>query len=123
MEGIKKKLKAGVLDGLDRANMLRMHRGEIRKFQDPRRKAIYETVQLTREQQEQIDELYITNYGEKIPYTWHRHFTAFTGKFDPGYLPELLFIPEFEHFMNLDSACYKVLADKNLLPVISKWGG
>ena len=119
MSGIKRKVKLGLLNEIDRASMLYMRKLEKNKFKDPRRKAIYETVQLTREQEQQIDELYLSNYGEKIPYTWHRHFTAFTGQFDLNYFPEMLFIPEFEHFMNPDSAYNRELEDKNILPLIS----
>lgn len=92
---------------------------EIKKFMDPRRKAIYETVELTDEQKKLIDHLYESYYGEKIPYTWHRHFTAFTGKFDPAYFPELLYIPEFEYLMNPDRNYAAVYEDKNVLPMIA----
>ena len=118
-----KKIKIGLLDEFDRADISRRRRIEIRKFQDPRRREIYESVQLSKGQEEQIDELYLANYGEKIPYTWHRHFTAFTGRFDPGYLPELLYIPEFEHYMNLDKSYTNAFSDKNLLPILAAGGG
>lgn len=39
------------------------HRSEIRKFQDSRRKEIYEKVQLTDLQKNQIKELFEKNYG------------------------------------------------------------
>lgn len=104
--------------------MIRLRREyETRKFEDPRRSKIYESVDLTSEQKQQIDELYLTNYGEKIPYTWHRHYTAFTGNFDPAYFPELLYIPEFEHFMNRDAAYRKVVSDKNILPLLAAGAG
>ena len=57
-------------------------KNEIRKFKDPKRVAIYETINLSEKQMKEIDALYVTHYGKKIPYTWHRHFTAFTGNFD-----------------------------------------
>lgn len=93
---------------------------EKRKFRDPRRKKIYETVHLTDEQIRETNELFIKNYGKKVPLTWHRHFTAFTGNFDKNYLPELLFIPELQHFLNFDVDRYKILADKNFLPLVAK---
>jgi hypothetical protein len=103
----------------DRWRIYRRRRHEIKKFEDPRRIQIYETVDLTAEQKKQIDDLYKTYYGEKIPYTWHRHFTAFTGHFDVNYFPELLFIPELEYFMNAKIEYNKVFADKNVLPMIA----
>ena len=97
-----------------------LQRQEIKKFKDPRRVAIYSSVQLSKEQKAQIDNLYVSNYGCKIPYTWHRHYTAFTGKFDVNYFPELLYIPEFEHFLNYNQPYAKVLSDKNLLAYLAQ---
>lgn len=62
---------------------------EIKKFKDKRRKKIYKSVVLTKDQK-QIDVYFKKYYGKKIPYTWHRHYTAFTGNFDYRYMPELL---------------------------------
>lgn len=90
------------------------------KFKNPRRKDIWQSIILTKQQEKQIDDIFVTNYGKKIPYTWHRHFTAYTGNFDPCYFPELLYIPEFEHFMNIDKEYCKVFADKNVLPILAK---
>lgn len=96
---------------------------EINKFNDKRRRAIYETVQLTEKQKKAIDDLYTENYGEKIPYIWHRHYTAFTGHFDVNYFPELLFIPEFERYCNLYQSFVSVLCDKNFQPFVAKAAG
>lgn len=93
------------------------------KFEAPERKAIYESVILTDEQIGEIDALYEKNYGTKIPYIWHKHFTAFTGNFDSRYFPETLYIPEFEYYMNLDNAYVKVLEDKNFIPMVAKGVG
>lgn len=93
---------------------------EITKFEDAQRKKIYETVHLTNEQKAEIDEVFLDNYGYPILDTWHRHYTAFTGEFDKYYFPELLYIPEFEFYMNQNKAYNIVLEDKNFLPVIAK---
>lgn len=99
-----------------------LHWSEIRKFRDPRRKAIYEKVQLTESQKESIKSLFEKNYGG-VPDIWHRHYTAFTGHFDVNYFPELLYIPEFEHFMNYQVEYAHVFEDKNVLPQIAKFAG
>lgn len=104
----------------DRKKIAKARNVEIKKFEDPRRIDIYSKVILSKEQESEIDELYEKNYGEKIPHTWHRHFTAFTGKFDKYYFPELLFIPEFERFMNINASYAKVFEDKNVLPYLAK---
>lgn len=94
---------------------LNMVRGEIKKFKDPRRIKIWSKINLTEEQIKEIDKLYLENYGKKIPYTWHRHFTAFTRQFDKNYFPEILYIPKFENYMNPHKEYVKVFEDKNLL--------
>lgn len=119
---VKLKIKNFLKDSYDRFLIYRRRKSEIKKFEDARRKNIYEKVILSKEQKSAIDRLYLENYGEKIPYTWHRHFTAFTGNFTEKYFPELLFIPEFEHFMNLFPAYTKTMSDKNLLFLIAQSG-
>lgn len=89
------------------------------KFRDKRRAAIYSKVRLTSEQKNAIDAFYRENYGKKTPHIWHRHYTAFTGKFDLNYFPELLYIPEFECFMNLDRRVAEILTDKNFLALVA----
>lgn len=117
------KIKAFLKDNLDKLQIMRMRQAEKRKFQDARRKKITESVILTSEQMKAIDDVFLPNYGEKIPYTWHRHYTAFTGQFDPRYFPELIYIPEFERFENLWPEYDKVFADKNVLPIFAKHCG
>ena len=98
----------------------RSKKNEIKKFKDKRRVSIYSKINLSKEQKKQIDDFYITNYGKKIPYTWHRHYTAFTGNFDPMYFPELLYIPVFERFMNFNTGFRQAMGDKNFLSIIAK---
>lgn len=93
---------------------------EKNKISNPRRQNILGQVRLTGDQIEKVNELYINNYGEKIPLDWHRYFTAYTGKFDENYFPELLYIPEFEHFMNINKGYSVAFSDKNLLPFIAE---
>lgn len=114
-----KKIKNYIDNIFDNIIIYRKKKVEVKKFNDARRKKIYTSVILTNEQKQEIDKLYINNYGKKIPYTWHRHFTAFTGKFDSRYFPELLYIPEFEHYMNQKKSYIHVYSDKNVLPKIA----
>lgn len=104
---------------LEKRRHRKMIQAENKKFDDPRRVAIWSTVQLTEEQKRQIDELFGKYYGKKVPYTWHRHFTAFTGHFDPCFIPETLFIPEFEYYMNSNREYIRVFSDKNILSMIA----
>lgn len=116
-------LKNVILNFVDRLIVIRKKYIEIRKFQDPRRRRITNSIQLTIDQKNEIDDFYTKNYGSRIPYTWHRHYMAFTGKFDVHYFPELIYIPEFERYMNLWPEYGKALSDKNLFPYIAKATG
>lgn len=103
-------------DLVDRYYDYSRHKCEIDKFKDSRRVSIFSKIQLTEEQKKQIDAFYIKNYGKKIPYIWHRHYTAFTGKFDVTYFPELLYIPEFEYYQcTRYSSHTKTMGDKNII--------
>lgn len=88
---------------------------ERKKVNDKRRRELY--ADLTIEQQKDIDNFYIKNYGEKIPYNWHRLYTSYTGNFDFKYFPEFLAIPLLERIWNSNK--YKnAFADKNVLPLL-----
>lgn len=113
------KIRTWFFDKYEDYNINKAKKRTLRKFQDPRRVAIYSSVELTEEQKAAIDKLYLENYGEKVPHIWHRHFMAFTGKFDAKYIPETLYIPEFERFMNVDLMYRMPLTDKNMIPLIA----
>lgn len=119
ISGIKRKIKTDLRRLQENKEIRMSRRREIKKFQDPRRVAIYSRVCLSDSQMAEIDKVYKNNYGEAIPYTWHRHFMAFTGRFDPLYFPEYLFIPEFERFMNPDKCYTRVFGDKAVLPLVA----
>ena len=117
---IRKKVKRTLLKTFDNMIVNRKRKWEIKKFKDLRRVPIWSSVNLTKEQKDAIDKLYLENYGEKIPHTWHRHFTAYTGNFDVNYFPELLFIPEFEYYMNINKAYTNAFYDKNVMPFFAE---
>lgn len=123
MKKILKKILRYVKNRFELYKMSYSRKNQIKKFKDPRRVAIWSKVELTDEQKQAIDSFYLENYGEKIPHIWHRHFTAFTGKFDVKYFPELLFIPEFERFMTLHREYAQVFTDKNMLPMLAASAG
>ena len=117
-----RKIKTYLIDEYDKFYIRKCRSNEIKKYKDTRRTDIYSTIKLSDKQMREIDDLYMDNYGEKIPYTWHKHFTAFTGNFDKYYFPELLYIPEFEHFMNYRNGFVKVLNDKNFIDLVAHGG-
>jgi len=101
---------------LDKITIMSLKLGEKRKVKDSRRKNLIDTVVLTKEQKNKIDEFFKANYGKKIPYHWHRLYQSFTGTYNEKYFPEILFSTEFEKRAN-DSRYRYVLDDKLLLPV------
>ena len=115
----KKLLKYGN-DCFDTLMIKHLKKGELRKIANSRRQEILKQTILSEDQKRKINELFVNNYGEKIPFCWHQYFTAYTGNFDEKYIPELLFVPEFEHYINLKTAYVEVFADKNVIPLIAK---
>lgn len=111
----RKRIKMMLLGFLDRLEQMNATRVEKTKYQDKRRIEKYKSIILTKEQINEINDLYISNYGKRIPTTWHRSYTAYSGTFDKYYFPEVLYIPRFERYMNFDRGLASVLENKNLL--------
>ena len=97
---MKNAIKDQIFDTAENLLVRRARKAEIAKFRDPKRTAILDRADLSEAQKRGIDDFYLENYGRKIPYTWHRHNLAISGNFDVRFFPELLFIPEFERYMN-----------------------
>lgn len=116
----KKKIKQFLLGQLDNLEHINAVIGEKKKFRDKRRVEICNSTKLSQEQIDSVEKLYKDNYGKKIPLTWHKSYTAYTGRFDKYYFPEILYIPEFERYMNYNQSLANVLEDKNLLYVFAK---
>lgn len=116
----KKKIKQFLLGQFDNLEHINAVIGEKKKFRDKRRVEICNSTKLSQEQIDSVEKLYKNNYGKKIPLTWHKSYTAYTGRFDKYYFPEILYIPEFERYMNYNQSLANVLEDKNLLYVFAK---
>jgi hypothetical protein len=116
----KKEIKQFLLGQLDNLEHINAVMGEKKKFRDKRRIEICNSTKLSQEQIDSVEKLYKNNYGKKIPLTWHKSYTAYTGRFDKYYFPEILYIPEFERYMNYNQSLANVLEDKNLLYVFAK---
>lgn len=117
---LRSNLKNVMLELYGKYRINRSRKNEINKISDQRRQNILGKVHLTEDQIEKVNELYINNYGEKIALDWHKYFTAYTGNFDENFFPELLYIPEFEYFMNLNKGYDVAISDKNLLPLVAE---
>lgn len=114
-----RRMKSMYKNFIEQLKIFRLQKKEKNKFNDKRKKEIYNSVSLTKEEKKNIDFLFKRNYGKKISYIWHKYYTAYTGKFDQNYFPELLYIPRFEYYMNFNKAYCSVFEDKNILPLIA----
>ena len=88
-----------------------------------RRRAVVKGFELTREQKREIDAFYRENYGRRIPYDWHRYYSAHSGVFCAQYIPEFIYNTYFERYMNPEDSYNEVLADKNFLPYVAQAAG
>lgn len=88
--------------------------GERKNIQ--KKKKLWESVELTSEQEQQIQAFYMKHYGKKIPTMWHRLYTSYTGVFHYDYFPEILLSTRLEPITNPYREA-EFLGDKNLLPL------
>ena len=103
-----------------RYKMKRERKVEIDKIHEDRRIKIYDSITLSKQQTDEIDRFFLKNLGEKVGYEWHREYSAYTGNFDYRYFPEILYIPEFEKYMNPNMSYNTVFENKNILPIIAR---
>ena len=118
-EGLKKRLK----NFQDKRFISGHRKVELNKSIEAERVKLYENIILTEKQIREIDNLFLLNYGEKIPYNWHRIYTSYTGHFDAYYFPEYLYISEFEHFMIPDKQYADVMENKNIISILARGVG
>lgn len=123
IEKIQRSCSKILKDAYDDFAIFKSRRRQKNKYKDNRRIEICKSAPLTKEQKKSIDAFYKTYYGKTIPYVWHQNFMAHSGKFDKKYFPELLYIPEFERFMNSKIEYAKAFSNKNVLPVIAQNAG
>lgn len=98
-------------------------RKEKKQLKDPNFLKVAQSYNISKENKEAIDDFFMANLGEKIPYTWHQYFSAHSGVFNPHYFPDTLFGPYFEHYMNYKRHYGFVFEDKNVIPYIATCAG
>lgn len=94
-------------------------RKEISHLNDSKFLQVANSHTLSNEEKKSIDDFFLANWGEKIPYGWHQYFSAHSGVFDPQYFPNVLLGPYFEHYMNYKRHYGFVFEDKNVIPYIA----
>lgn len=74
-------------------------------------------VELTKEQEREIQDFYVPLVGYKIPTDWHRYFYARTGLFSVRYIPTSLYRLELTGRLNQLPWCVP-FSDKNLNDIV-----
>lgn len=82
-----------------------------------KKRALCESVVLSKEQRREIDAFFQKHYGKKMPYHWHRLYQSYTGTYCKDYFPEILLSTELEPTLN-NRETAKLLSDKNLLELL-----
>ena len=98
---------------------LALNFGEKKKIKDPRRKKIYDSVNLSDEQQKEIQDFFEENYGKKIDLRWHKLYQSFTGKYDKKYFPEILFSTMLEPRLS-NRKIASLFTDKSMVELLYK---
>ena len=112
-------VKDVIINAYSKYQMSRNRSVEIKKIHEPSRVKIYDSIKFSKDQEEEINSLFRENLGEVVSHEWHREYTAYTGNFDYRYFPEVLYIPEFEKYMNPNDAYNSVFENKNILPALA----
>lgn len=86
---------------------------------NPKRVSLQKRFPLSDSQKKEVDDYYMTYYGSKIPYDCHQNFAVHTGVFRPDYFADFLFVPFFEHFMNVKREYALSISDKSVFPFIA----
>ena len=71
----KKKIKLMLLGAMDRLEQINATQVEKNKYKDKRRIQICNSTKLSKEQIAEVDNLYVDNYGKKIPLCWYESYT------------------------------------------------
>lgn len=74
-------------------------------------------VELTKDQEQEIQNFYVPLVGYKVPTDWHRYFYARTGLFSVKYIPTSLYRLELTGRLNQLSWCVP-FSDKNLNDIV-----
>lgn len=98
-------------------------RKEFNHIKDRRFQEISKSFSFTKENKDAVDDFFCSNYGQRIPYDWHKYFSAHSGVFDPRYFPNFLLSAYFEYFININRHYVWAFVDKNVLPYIASSAG
>lgn len=96
------------------------YRAEIRNIN--RKENLWSRVELTPEQETEIQSYWSGIYGKQISSKWHRLYQSYMGVFDKRYFPEILYSTKLERLLSPEKY-NSVLADKYLITSIFKGGG
>lgn len=110
-------IKNFVLSSLNKGRIFMLKRSEIKNIE--RKKYLFSKVNLTKEQNKQIQDYFKKYYGKKISTKWHRLYQSYTGNFDVKYFPEILFSTKLEGRMS-DRTISDIMTDKSMVELLYK---
>ena len=82
-----------------------------------KKKKLYTKVNLSKEQENEIQTMFSSYYGKRYSTKWHRLYQSYTGRYDKNYFPEILYTTKLEPILN-PRRYTDVLADKRIDRII-----
>lgn len=117
---LKKILKQKIKSLYNQKVKISIYRHERKNIK--KKKFLINNVSFTKLQSKSIDDLWVKNYGKKIPQDWHKLYTSYTGIFNEKYFPEIFFTTNLLDKMN-PYFRKKYIDDKALLTCYFAQGG
>lgn len=117
MSKIINKLKTLVLSVIDYGRRFMLKQSEVKNIK--KKQHLLSKVNLTKNQEKEIQEYFKKYYGKKISTKWHRLYQSYTGNYDKKYFPEILFSTKLEEKMSDRDIC-KVITDKSMVELLYK---
>ncbi|WP_411844407.1 sugar-transfer associated ATP-grasp domain-containing protein [Salinicoccus sp. HZC-1] len=104
----------GLLKATNSFYLVKIIAGEY--FNILRKRNLYRDVQISTQQENEIQKLWKKHYGKKISTRWHRLYQSYSGHYNKKYFPEILFTTRLERKLN-NREKGRMISDKSFLPM------
>lgn len=94
-----------------------------------RKKPLYKNIKWDKAQKQEFDSFWKKHYGKIISNRWHKLYQSMNGKFEPTYVPEMIYTTKIEPLMNpyhktreledkslVELLCSKKLSEQIIIP-------
>ena len=114
---MRKNIKKFIIFLLQKRNTRRRYKKELKDLK--KKKHLYEKVNFSKKEENEIKEYFINNLGKNFSNKWHRLYQSYTGQYDKTYFPEVLYSTKLESKLNpINIASF--LEDKSLIELLYK---